>query len=130
MLKTKLKKGLILAVSILLSGCATYYSVRMNGYLDTQNTTKQIAPGASFCVLQNKDSKNPILDSEIKTKVEKLLLQKGYKIASYEQADFYLSYFYGIGPGRSATEVSRFIILAALRPSRRLLRGGGWELPL
>ncbi|MFA5114808.1 MAG: DUF4136 domain-containing protein [Candidatus Omnitrophota bacterium] len=102
----KVKIVLTFFLSLLfLSGCASYYAVTVNDYLDITETPDPIPAGASFCVLANKNENNPILDNEIKAKIEKLLVESGYKIASYEKADFYLSFSYSVSSGRRATEL-------------------------
>ena len=88
-----------------LSGCATYYAVTVNDYLDTTETPEPIPAGASFYVLPNENEKNPILDNEIKSKIEKLLLESGYKISSYEKAELYLNFTYSVSSGRRETQI-------------------------
>ena len=89
-----------------LSGCATVYHVRVNGYLDATSTKIFIASGASFFVNIDKDVKNPIFENEIKSKIENLLTQKGYSIGSYEKAEFFLEFVYSMSAGRLAAEVT------------------------
>ncbi|MDD5729971.1 MAG: hypothetical protein PHN57_02455 [Candidatus Omnitrophica bacterium] len=102
-----MKKNAIILVSLFfLSGCATYYTVRTNGYLDTVNTAGRIPVNSSFCVLTSQNARNPILETEIKLKIEKLLTQRGYRIESFEKADFALSFIYTMGPGRTVTEIT------------------------
>jgi hypothetical protein len=99
-----MKRLFLIMVALVLGGCATAYQVRFNGYLDTERPHKAIERGASFCVLENKSAKNPILESEIKAKIEMLLVQNGYRLDSYEKADFFLGFNYSIGAGRTVYE--------------------------
>lgn len=98
----------LLSISICLSGCASIYSVKFNGYSDKEQPEVAIPEGASFCVLENKDARNPLFDAEIKSKIERLLRQKGYNLVVYDQAEFYLSFNYSMGQARVVTEVVPF----------------------
>ncbi|MCX5697447.1 MAG: DUF4136 domain-containing protein [Candidatus Omnitrophica bacterium] len=101
-----MKKTLFLILSLMfLSGCATYYPVRVNDYLNATRTSISLHPGASVFVLENKNERNPIFDAEIKSKIERLLAEKGYRIASSDSADLYISFTYSISSGNSTTEV-------------------------
>jgi hypothetical protein len=101
-----MKKNLnLFLLCLLLSGCATYYHVRVNGYLDTAKSQTPIPAAATFFVLENKNARNPIFESQIKSRIEKLLQQKGYRLNPKETADFYLSFIYVMGSGRTVTDV-------------------------
>ncbi|HQO38163.1 MAG TPA: DUF4136 domain-containing protein [Candidatus Omnitrophota bacterium] len=103
-----MKKTLcVLLVCFLASGCATYYRVRVNGYLDAAQGPAPLTPEASFCVLENKDARNPIFDSQIRSKVEKLLTQKGYVLKPADTADFHVNFAYVVGTGQTVTDVRR-----------------------
>lgn len=86
-------------------GCAGTYQVRVNGYADPASPAV-FTPGASFCVLENPTAPNPLLEREIKAKIERLLTLRGFSLAPLEQAQYVLRFTYGIGPGQSATVVS------------------------
>jgi hypothetical protein len=92
----------ILVLGWCLSGCSTTYTIKVNGYTDPA-TQSQVRPGGAFCVMENPDAKNPLLDKEIKEKITKLLLTRGYLVTSFERADFYLSYKYGMGEPKSVS---------------------------
>jgi hypothetical protein len=79
--------------------------VRVNGYLDTTRSQTPIPAAASFFVLENKTAGNPIFESQIKSQIEKLLQRKGYRLSPKETADFYLSFIYVMGSGRTKTDV-------------------------
>ncbi len=96
---------LVILGALFLSGCATYYSVRVNDYLYPTLASAPIPAGATFFVLENKNEKNPILETEIKSKIETLLQNRGYKIGPYERADFYLSFTYSISSGKIISEI-------------------------
>jgi len=102
--KTPLYTSRILLLTLLLvvgAGCAVgRYNVQVNGY--TEGTaTAMFAPGAAFCVLENKEATNPLLEKEIKEKIVKLLEKAGYRLVPAEAAEYYLLFSYGVGPGRS-----------------------------
>jgi hypothetical protein len=87
-----------------LSGCSTIYHVQVNGYTES-GAVQQIAPGGSFCVIENKEAKNPLLEQEIKGKITKLLQSRGYPVTGFETADYYLFFGYGMGEPRSVSVV-------------------------
>jgi hypothetical protein len=89
---------LILAASLCLYGCGpTLYSINVNGYTDPA-APAALAPGNSFFVIQN-----PLLEKEIGGKINKLLNAGGYRTVSYDRAQFYLFFSYGIGPQSPAS---------------------------
>jgi hypothetical protein len=87
---------------ILLSGCAATYQVRVNGYTDPA-APAPIPAGATFFVIENREAKNPLLEKEIKAKINFLLERHGYVLAPYEKADYYLLFTYGIGPAAAVS---------------------------
>jgi hypothetical protein len=89
-----------MAIMVCLSGCGAFYNVQVNGYTEP-GTVRQMAPGGSFCVIENKEAKNPLLEQEVKDKIQKLLAAQGYAVAPFEQADYYLFFAYGMGEPRS-----------------------------
>ena len=56
-----------------------------------------MAPGASLFVLEDEKAQNPLLEKEVKAKIEKLLTENGYLLVPYDQAEYYLSFTYGLG---------------------------------
>ncbi len=97
----------ILAVLIALTvfGCAAAtYQVRVNGYSDPA-TPARFEPGATFFVMDNKETKNPLLDKEIKAKINTLLERRGFSTAPFEKAQYYLFFSYGIGSSEGARVV-------------------------
>ena len=88
-----------------LSGCATYYKVRVNDYLNMAGGAAVIPAAGSFSVLENKNEKNPILEAEVKSKIERMLTEKGYRVVPYEKADMCLDFSYSINSGRTVSEV-------------------------
>lgn len=96
----------VLFLALFLSGCATVYRIRFNGYLSSTQTQPPIPPGTSFYVVEDKNARNSIFEAEIKSKIESLLSQKGYRIVPYEQADFHLSFIYSMSSGRTVTEIT------------------------
>jgi hypothetical protein len=87
-----------------LSGCSTVptYTIKVNGYTDP-GAPAQVGPGGSFFVMENQDAKNPLLEKEIIEKLHKLLLTHGHPTTTYEKADYYLFFGYGMGEPRSVS---------------------------
>jgi len=94
----------LIILGIFLSGCAEpmRYQVQVTGY-NPPGAVVLPPPPAAFCVITNKEAKDPELEKEFKAKIEKLLGIKGYVITAFEQADYYLAFSYGQGPGGSVT---------------------------
>ena len=64
----------MLVIGLCLSGCSTVstYTIKVNGYTDP-GAPGPVKPGGSFCVIENQETKNPLLEKEIKEKITKLL---------------------------------------------------------
>jgi hypothetical protein len=94
---------LLVLSALIASGCAaaTRYQVQVNGYTEGQSAAAW-PPGAVFCVLENQNAQNPLLEKEIKAKVERLLDQRGFRLAPLPQAQYVLAFTYGSGPAASA----------------------------
>ena len=104
-LKTRTLRCLAgLALGALMAGCSTasVYHIKVNGYTDP-GTPALIRPGGSFCLMDNREAKNPLLEAEIKGKITKLLETRGYPVTTYEKADYCLFFAYGLGEPRSAS---------------------------
>ena len=95
----------LIVAGVLTSGCGTYrYSIKVNGYTDPA-APAPLAPGGAIFVIENKDAKNPLLEKEVKEKLNKLLEKRGYRLVPYDQADYFLFFSYGLGGDHSATVV-------------------------
>ncbi len=94
----------ILIIGLCWSGCSSVstFTIKVNGYTDP-SAPAQVKPGGSFCVIENQEAKNPLLEKEIKEKLNKLLLTHGYPVTNFEKADYYLFFGYGMGEPRSVT---------------------------
>ena len=92
----------LVVIGLCLSGCSTAatYTIKVNGYTDP-GTPGLIKPGGSFYVMENQEVKNPLLEKEINGKITKLLETHGHGITTYEKADYYLFFAYGMGEPRS-----------------------------
>ena len=90
-----------------LSGCNTVspYSIKVNGYT-APGTPAPIKPGSFFGVIENKGAQNPLLEAEVKGKITRLLETRGYPVTTFDKADYYLLFAYGIGEPRSAGVVA------------------------
>jgi hypothetical protein len=78
-------------------GCATArtYQVQVNGY--TETAAPSLAPGASFFVIEDQKAQNPLLEKEVKARIEKLLEKHYYSLTAYDQAQYFLLFTYGMG---------------------------------
>lgn len=100
--------SLLLSLSLLagaaaFSGCAAVtYQVQVNGYTDPA-APAPFTPGATFWVMDNKETRNPLLDKEVKAKVNLLLERQGYAVVPFEKAAYYLFFTYGIGKSAAAS---------------------------
>jgi hypothetical protein len=91
--------GLLLLglLSVALIGCASRtYRVQVNGYTEEAGVAA-FAVGASFFVVENQEAANPLLEKEVKVKLDRLLEKQGYLLAPYEQAEYFLLFAYGMG---------------------------------
>lgn len=91
------KITLFLVIAILLGGCGV--NIRTTGFLDRSSGGAAPPRGASFAVLENGQAANPILDREIRSKIESLLVAHGYPLAAGEKALYFLAFHYDIHPG-------------------------------
>jgi hypothetical protein len=94
----------MIVIGLCLPSCSSVasYTIKVNGYTDP-GSPAQVKPGGSFCVMENKEAQNPLLDAEVKEKITKLLATRGYAVTSFEKADYYLFFGYGMGEPRSVT---------------------------
>lgn len=94
----------VLAITLLglsLAGCANYYNIKVNGYTGP-GAAGEIKPGGTFYIMENKEARNPLLESEIKGKITRLLETRGYPVTNiFTKADYYLFFGYGLGEPRS-----------------------------
>jgi len=96
----------LMVIGSCLAGCslAPIYNIKVNGYTEP-GTPRAIKPGGSIFVMTNKEAKNPLLETEVKDKITKLLLSHGYPHTTFEEADYYLFFGYGMGEPRSVVVV-------------------------
>jgi hypothetical protein len=95
---------LALPIMCLGLGCEASYNVEVNGYSSTGQVL-QTPRGSSVTVVSDSNAPNPILEGEIKTKIEKLLTEKGYSVQA-DRADYLLAFDYGIDSGRTVTGIA------------------------
>ena len=85
---------LLLSISILIGGCSSVYTVRVNGF---SKYDEPLEEKASIYVEVDPNSQNPIFDDEIKDKIEILLRQRGYKtVSDVEHSDCKLAFRIGL----------------------------------
>jgi hypothetical protein len=94
----------MLVIGLWLSGCSSVstFTIKVNGYTDP-SAPAPVKPGGFFCVIENQEAKNPLLEKEIKEKLNKLLLTHGYPVTTFDKADYYLFFGYGMGEPRSVS---------------------------
>ena len=92
----------MIVIGLGLSGCNTVspYSIKVNGYT-APGTPAPIKPGSFFGVIENKGAQNPLLEAEVKGKITRLLETHGYPVTTFDKADYYLLFAYGMGEPRS-----------------------------
>lgn len=85
-------------------GCSSVstFTIKVNGYTDP-GAPRLINPGGSFCIMENQEAKNPLLEKELIGKITKLLEIRGYSLTTLEKADYCLFFTYGMGEPRSVT---------------------------
>jgi hypothetical protein len=94
---------LLCLLGIAAFGCASArtYQVQVNGYTDS--AAPLLATGASLFVLEDQKAQNPLLEKEIKGKIDNLLVKHGYLLAPYDKAQFYLLFTYGMETSGTVT---------------------------
>lgn len=95
--------GLILAAAW---GCAAArtYHVQVNGY--TEAAAPALAPGASFYVIEDQKAQNPLLEKEVKAKIDQLLEKHHYFLTAYDKAQYFLLFTYGMGAPQTVAVAS------------------------
>ena len=84
-----------LAASIWGCAAARTYQVQVNGY--TEAAAPLLAPGASFLVIEDQKAQNPLLEKEVKAKIDKLLEKHNFFLKPYDQAQYFMLFTYGMG---------------------------------
>ncbi|HLD48228.1 MAG TPA: DUF4136 domain-containing protein [Desulfobaccales bacterium] len=94
----------MIAIGLGFLGCSSVstYTIKVNGYTDP-GSPGLIKPGGSFCIMENPEAKNPLLEKEISGKITRLLEVRGYAVTTFEKADYYLFFAYGLGEPRSVS---------------------------
>lgn len=84
----------ILVVSLLgLTGCAESYRVRVNGFVEPQNS---ISPNARIHVVTDPNSENQLFDNEIRGKIIKLLSSRGFLPVDDPASEYTMTFQTGI----------------------------------
>ena len=96
----------LLFLSTMFLGCAR--DIMITGYLDKSRSGPPLQQGSTFAVLENTGTPNPIFDKEIKTKIEKLLAQSGYRTELPDKAQYYLNYNYNLNVGLRVGQVTMY----------------------
>lgn len=99
----------VLALGWALEGCATSYNIIINAYLDKTDKNAGVPMGAPLAVLTNPSVPNALFDNEIKSKIECLLVFRGYRLAPKNQAEYWIRYSYTIAGSTQTVEEPRLI---------------------
>jgi hypothetical protein len=77
-----------------LTGCTESYIVAVNGFAEAKNT---IPNNARILILVDPNAENTVFESDIRTKIETLLKDRGYQVVdSLAAADYRLDFKYGV----------------------------------
>ncbi len=90
----------LVSATAFMGGCSSKYHVQVNGFLDAAEA-QAITPGACILIVEDEESDNPIFHSEVKRKIEGLLISKGFTTCSPESADYQLLFGYGMDSWRT-----------------------------
>ena len=82
------------------AGCSTKYHVHVNGFLDVTRT-QAIAPVVRVFMVEEEENSNPLFQHEVKEKIHRLLLSRGYTIGQSESAGYQLLFRYGVDSGQT-----------------------------
>jgi hypothetical protein len=90
-------------LSIATFGCASAstYEVQVNGYTDS--AAPLLAPEASLFVIEDQKAQNSLLEKEVKERIDNLLVKHGYLLTTYDKAQFYLFFMYGLGTSKTVS---------------------------
>ena len=97
-MKISVTATILVIVVLVFSGCTPVYRVQVNGFADP-DYAERIVWNAKIYVVENTKAENPLLDKEIKTKIEKILKSKGFILSNTESADLLCAFNYGVGIG-------------------------------
>ena len=87
-------------ISMSVAGCTSGYRVHVNGFSEQDQPVRD---KASIYISLDPNSRNPIFDKEIKTKIEELLRWYDYVSASVlEQSDYRLTFQAGVDSHQSS----------------------------
>ena len=89
---------IVMMMLLFLGGCTPVYLVQVNGFADP-DAAGRIVPNVKIHVAENARAENPLLDREIRVKIEKILKSRGFIITSRETADLFCTFNYGVGTG-------------------------------
>ena len=95
----------ILVAGSCLSAAAPLFTTSTSTATPTRRRPRSVNPGSTFFVIENQKAQNPLLEKEVKEKIDKLLTSRAIRLVAYDKAQYYLFFSYGIGGERSATVV-------------------------
>ncbi|HOV90051.1 MAG TPA: hypothetical protein PKW07_04985 [Syntrophorhabdaceae bacterium] len=95
-------KILLALIVLFTQGCATYYTVKVNSYIDPSKPLA-ISPGTTLHIVEDANTKNPLLEKEFIGKLSNMLRLKGFDLTGYDKAKYFMLYGYGIGHERTIT---------------------------
>ena len=85
-----------------LSGC-TKYHIGVTTYLSHDLSFPTADSTTKIAVVTGTDPDEPLLEAEVKRKIERLVRGRGFETAGVDEADYILSAFFAIDTGNMAT---------------------------
>jgi hypothetical protein len=78
------------------TGCTPTYRVYFNGYSESSGPLAKDAP---IAVVTDPNARNPVLNSQIAVKIERLLKNEGYRVVPLDQAQYRVNFHLGMRTG-------------------------------
>lgn len=125
----KMAKVLMTALmALFFGGCTPVYLVQVNGFADPDHAGR-LLPAARIDVVANVQAENPLLDREVKAKIEKILKGRGFVLSGPEKADYFCTFNYGLGIGLTKIDVIPVPHRPPSYTARVMMDGGAVETP-
>lgn len=99
---------LLLSLPLLLYSCTRQYAITTNTYADNALIPEGF-PHSSRFAISSPQKETPLLTKEISNKIAKILLQNGYEVTESHNADYLLSFSYGMTSDTHTVAVPTYI---------------------
>lgn len=93
----------VAALTALTTGCMTRYHVGVTSYLSDEVPFPPATKDTKIAVVAESDPDEPLLEKEVKRKIEYLVGQSGFSVGTLDNADYILSAFFAIDGGSTET---------------------------